>query len=345
MADDRYSTMIETNRRQQSVQQGMKTMKHGFYALLGLCAFTVPAIAADPNIYYLNKLGDSVWFVDEVAGAKAEAAKLGAGFTSQDLQSDANRAITAVDTAIGAGASGIVIVVPDQQIGPAVLSKAREASIPMIAVDDGIADAKGQAAPFVGFSGTEIGKQVGQAVADFHKVLSWPPLSADTRLLSVEVQTLSVCMDRTNSSIAVLKDRLRLTDDQILHVPYDPGTQDKALNGVSQAITAFPQIKRWIIVSCNDDGVLGAVRALEQAGYQADDMIGVGINGQLACDEFRKGIATGFRGSIFVDSKVHGSTAVRLLIANITRHEPIPPRTIIEGHLITKAKNAFACGS
>lgn len=319
-------------------------MKRSLSALAGLCVLAAPAFAAGPNIYYLNKLGDSVWFVDEVAGAKAEAAKVGASFTSQDLQSDANRAITAVDTAIGAGASGIVIVVPDQQIGPAVLKKAQDAGIPMIAVDDGIVDAQGQAAPFVGFSGTEIGKQVGEAVVDFDKQLQWGAPGPDTRLLAVEVQTLSVCMDRTNNSIAVLKDKIGLKDDQILHVPYDPGTQDKALSGVSQAITAYPQVKKWMIVSCNDDGVLGAVRALEQAGYKADDMIGVGINGQLACDEFKKADGTGFRGSIFVDSKIHGATAVRLLTASITKHEAIPARTIIQGHLITKANNAFACG-
>ncbi len=302
------------------------------------------SFAADaPHFFYLNKLGDNAWFVDEVAGAKAEAEKLGAKFTSQDLQSDSNRAITAVDTAIAAGAAGIVIVVPDQQIGPAVLKKAEEAGIPMIAVDDGIKDAAGKSAPFVGFSGTEIGKQVGMAIVDMYGKLGWAKPGAETKLISVEVQTLSVCMDRTDNTIAVLKEKLGLTDDQIMHVPYDPGTQDKALAGVSQAITAYPAVTKWLIASCNDDGVLGAVRALEQAGFKADDMIGVGINGQLACEEFKKAEQTGFRGSIFVDSKVHGSTAIRLLNAKVTKGEAIPERTIIEGRLITKDSNGGAC--
>jgi L-arabinose transport system substrate-binding protein len=100
-----------------------------------------------------------------------------------------------------------------------------------------------------------------------------------------------------------------------------------------------------MIVSCNDDGVLGAVRALEQAGYQEDSMIGVGINGQLACEEFKKPKATGFKGSIFVNSAVHGATAVRLLKEYVSEKKPIPARTIIPGRLITKTDNAASCKS
>jgi len=150
-------------------------------------------------------------------------------------------------------------------------------------------------------------------------------------------------MDRTDNTIAVLKDKLALSDSQILRVPYT-GTLDSALASVSQAATAYPQVTKWLIASCNDDGVLGAIRAFEQAGLKADDMIGVGINGQLACDEFKKAQPTGLRGSIFVDSKVHGATAIRLLNANVVDHRPIPDRTIIEGQLITRADNAKACG-
>ena len=76
------------------------------------------------------------------------------------------------------------------------------------------------------------------------------------------------------------------------------GTQDVALANVAQAITAFPGVKKWLIASCGDEGVLGSVRSMEQAGYASDSLIGVGINGQLGCEEFKKADATGFRGSI-----------------------------------------------
>ena len=62
-----------------------------------------------------------------------------------------------------------MIVVPEQKIGPAVLKKAKDAGIPMIAVDDTIKDETGKDAPFVGFSSVAIGKQVGcRAPARYH---------------------------------------------------------------------------------------------------------------------------------------------------------------------------------
>jgi len=321
----------------------MKLVLSGLFcagALLGASA----VFAADPpHFFYVVKDGNDLWFLDEVAGAKAEADKLGAKFTSQNVELDANLAITGVDNAIAGGADGIVIVVPEQQIGPAVIKKARDAGIPMIAVDDGIVDDAGNPAPFVGFSSVEAGKQVGNAIADMYDASGWPAPGPETAIITAEAQTVSVCMDRTENAIAVLKDRLGMTEDQVIHLAV-PDSQDNAMTTASQAIVAYPNVKKWLIAACNDNGVLGVVRALEQAGYTADDMIGVGVNGQIACEEFKKPEVTGFKGSIYVDSKIHGATAIRLLNDHVTTGAEIPERTIIAGTLITKDDNAISCG-
>ena len=65
-----------------------------------------PAKTDKVSIAYLNKMGDNPWFVDEVAGAKAMADKLGVEFSNQDLQFDSNLAMTAMDTYIGKGVIG-----------------------------------------------------------------------------------------------------------------------------------------------------------------------------------------------------------------------------------------------
>jgi L-arabinose transport system substrate-binding protein len=309
----------------------------------GMVVGATAALAADPpHFFYVVKDGNDVWFLNEVSGAKAEAEKLGAAFTSQNVELNANLAITGVDNAIAGGAKGIVIVVPEQQIGPAVLKKAKDAGIPMIAVDDGIVDDAGTPAPFVGFSSVDAGKQVGNAIADMYKNLGWPKPGPETAIITAEAQTVSVCMDRTDNTIAVLKNRLGMTEDQVIHLAV-PQSQDNAMTTASQAIVTYPKVKKWLIAACNDNGVLGVVRALEQAGFHADDMIGVGVNGQLACEEFKKPEVTGFKGSIFVDSAIHGATAVRELYNYVTKNEPIPARTIIAGTLITK-DNKAPCG-
>lgn len=298
-----------------------------------------PALAQDDlTIAYINKLEDLPWFVTEVAGARAEAEALGITLAHQGVQSDSNRAISALDTNIAAGVDGVIIVVPDQSIGPAVLERTAAAGIPVIAVDDGIMDAAGNPAPFVGFEATSIGQQVGHAIADFHEELGWGEAAADdTYILSIEVQGLSVCMDRTENANAVLTERLGIPENRVIHIPYDPGTLDRALAATSQTLVAVPQAERFLVHACNDEGVTGAVRALEQAGIGADSTIGVGIGGQLACEEFKKDDVTGFRGTIYVDSAVHGQMAVRLMHAYLTEGTEIPDRTIIDGILITKA--------
>jgi L-arabinose transport system substrate-binding protein len=321
----------------------MKLVLSGLFCAGALLGATVALAADPPHFFYVVKDGNDLWFLDEVAGAKAEAEKLGAKFTSQNVELDANLAITGVDNAIAGGGDGLVVVVPEQQIGPAVIKKAKDAGIPIIAVDDGIVDEAGKPAPFVGFSSVEAGKQVGNAIADMYAAAGWPKPGPETAIITAEAQTVSVCMDRTENTIAVLKERLGMTEDQVIHLAV-PDSQDNAMTTASQAIVAYPNVKKWLIGACNDNGVLGVVRALEQAGYTADDMIGVGVNGQIACEEFKKPEVTGFKGSIYVDSKIHGATAIRELYDHVTNGVPIPERTIIAGTLITKTDNEISCG-
>jgi L-arabinose transport system substrate-binding protein len=121
------------------------------------------------------------------------------------LQFDANLALTAMDTVIGAGVDGILIVVPEQQIGPAVMQKAADAGIPLMTVDDVIKDANGVFAPHVGFSPADMGKLVAQTANGFYNAEGWgsdPAIVANTRIVAFEDQTLTVCMDRTNAANA-----------------------------------------------------------------------------------------------------------------------------------------------
>lgn len=314
-----------------------------FRALAGVAGaalFVTGAAAQETTFAYINKLDDNAWFVNEVAGAQEEAAKLGVTLTHQGVQSDSNKAMNALETSIAAGVAGVIIVVPDQAIGPAVIARTQEAGIPVIAVDDVIKDAAGVDASFVGFEAAAIGTQVGDTIVGFHKSLGWGDAASDsTYILSIEVQGLSVCMDRNNAANAVLQAQLGVPDDRIIHIPYDPGSLDKALSATSQTIVGLPQAQKFLIDACNDDGVLGAVRALEQAGVATADIIGVGINGQMACEEFKKAEETGLRASVYVDSRVHGATAVRLMNDFVANGTPIPARTIIDGLVITKADN------
>ena len=85
----------------------MLKKSHATLALASLVAVAgVSARAAkadDIKMGYINKMGEHPWFVAEVAGAKAEAGKLGVKLMSQDVQFDANLTLTTFDTMVGDG--------------------------------------------------------------------------------------------------------------------------------------------------------------------------------------------------------------------------------------------------
>ena len=87
-------------------------------------------------------------------------------------------------------------------------------------------------------------------------------------MLSVEVQTLSVCNDRTdNEKAAVIA--AGVPEAQVFPVPYT-GEALSAQDAAGPVITANPEITNWIVFGCNDEGVLGTLNALATAGVNPE---------------------------------------------------------------------------
>src|SRR5690348_5586899 len=146
------------------------------------------------TIAYLQKQGDQQYFVDEAQGAKDKAKELGVTLKVIDLGTDANKAISELNAVIAQGVDGIAIVVPDPQIGPQVISAAKDAGVPLIASDDAIAGGDGTPAPFVGFDGKKMGEEVGTKAAELFKSSGWK--LQDTGVIEAWKQDLQTCSDR-----------------------------------------------------------------------------------------------------------------------------------------------------
>ncbi len=213
-----------------------------------------------------------------------------------------------VNDAISAGAKGIAITVPDQTIGPAIAKAAKDAGVVLIATDDGIMDAAGNPVPFVGFDGKDMGKKVGEAAAKLLTDSGWLKDSAKkVGVLSVEVQTLSVCNDRTdNEKAAVIA--AGVPEAQIFPVPYT-GEALSSQDAAGPIITANPDITNWVVFGCNDEGVLGALNALATAGVNPDDIIGVGLGAYEACKFWAAEQPSGFKAGLFISGLDVGNTA------------------------------------
>ena len=291
--------------------------------------------ADDIKIGYINKMGDHPWFVAEVGGAKKTAEEAGATFVSQDVQFDANLTITTFDTMVGDGVKGIAIVVPDKALGPVIAQKAKAAGIPLVAVDDDIYYEDGSQVPYVGMNAYNIGARVGEELAALYKSDGWA--GKEVRIASIEDRKADTCMQRNKGAEeAFLKAVPDFKPDNIVRVAYD-NTMVNAIDVMTTTLTANPNVTNWIFYSCNDDGVLGAARALENAGYTADQGMGIGIDGSRACDAFGSGKPSGFRGTMWLNSANHGALAVKLLLASIKDKTALPVQSFTDPEYITAA--------
>src|SRR4051795_13375087 len=165
MADARCSTTTNhfgaVPKETREEQMKVLTATGGLAAGLLLLGCAAAAGADEIKLGYINKMGEHPWFVAEVAGAKAEAAKLGAKISTQDVQFNADLALTTLDAMIGDGVKGVAIVVPDRALGPRVAEKAAKANVKIIAVDDDIKGPNDTPVPYIGMNAGEIGAQVG----------------------------------------------------------------------------------------------------------------------------------------------------------------------------------------
>ena len=84
----------------------------------------------------------------------------------------------------------------------------------------------------------------------------------------------------------------------------------------------------WVIFSCNDEGVLGAINALNTAGVVADNVLGVGIGAYEACKFWAADRPSGFKSALFISGLDVGTAAANVLWNHIVKGEPLPAFTI-----------------
>lgn len=318
------------------------------YTKIGLAALIMAGgglgtMANAEEIVAIYKSGTQQYFIDQAEGFQAAAAARGFDSRVINVELDSNLAISAVSDAIAGGAAGIAITAPDQALGPALVAAAEEAGIPLIATDDPLTDETGQPVPFAGFNGTAMGTAVGERAGELLSESGW--LSSETYgILSLEVQTLSVCEDRTNAAKQQLLDA-GASEDSIIQAPYD-GTTDAALSAAGPLITANPQVDRWIVVGCNDEGVLGGVNALGNAGFQPDDIIAVGLGAYEACRPWAAGLPSGFKAALYLSGVDVGAAAANALMNAIENGETLPLNTVADTTIVDPANytDVMTCG-
>ncbi|MFE7580814.1 substrate-binding domain-containing protein [Streptomyces gardneri] len=290
------------------------------------------------SVTYLQKQGDQEYFIGEAAGAKAKADELGIDLKVVNLGTDANKTISEVQSAIAQKTNGVIVVVPDPAVGPQVVQTARDAKVALLTSDDQIcttgpdpaACAKTGLVPRVGFSGGQMGEEVGKrAAAEFQKA-GWK--AADTRIVSAWKQDVTVCGDRVTGAKKAFE--AAVPGVKNIDVPTDntpTGAQDK----IAATITANPGVKNWVVWGCNDENVMGGVTALQNAGVKPANVIGVGLGAYLACKEWQADKPSGMKAALFINGKDVGALAVQTMYDKLKNGKEFPaeafaPTTMID---------------
>jgi len=263
-------------------------------AASGSAAAAASSVLHDANgdgklvIYGIYKSGDQTWFLNEGKAAKAAVEAAGGTFNYVDVQTDGQKELDAINNAIANKADGIVTCTPDQTMSQNIVDLCNSNNIKVVAADDALEANGTKLVPWVGISGKVIGESVGQWVCDYIKANS---LDSDTTtgLLMMTMNTVSSCVPRTDGESEIIYKNYPdyQTNGRMFTVDYD-GTTEKGNTQSAAIFTGHPEIKKWIVFGANEEGVVGAVRALETAGLDKDS-VAVGMGAYLAKDEYKKG--------------------------------------------------------
>jgi L-arabinose transport system substrate-binding protein len=303
-------------------------------ASVGGCSAGTSGSTAGGKIAYISKDLSQGYFQTEATGVKKQAKSSGYSTLTMDSRGNADTQSANIDTAITQGVKGVVLVTQDQKLGPAVAAKLAAADIPLVTVDDPIVDANGKAVPFVGMATKLIGTDVGQLLSASVASKGWN--AADTAAAAMTFDEIDVCKQRTDATKTAIESKLAELPKANFYEANSAGnTTDGGLQAMQGLITAHPDVKHWLVYGCNEEGVVGAIRALEAAGQGGGSSCGVGLgDGSLAKIEFSKGTAD-YCGSVFVNSAKHGEMAVKLIVDHIKTGKKIPSQTLIPGTKVT----------
>ncbi|GAA3088502.1 substrate-binding domain-containing protein [Streptomyces roseofulvus] len=292
------------------------------------------------SIAYLQKQGDQEYFIGEAAGAQAKAKELGIDLKVVNLGNDANKTVSEVQSAIAQKANGVIIVVPDPAVGPQVVRTAQDGGVALLTSDDQIctsgpdpaACGAGDLVPRIGFSGAQMGEEVGKrAAAEFAKA-GWS--AADTRVVSAWKQDVTVCGER----VAAAKEAFdaAVPGVRTLDVPTD-NTPTGAQDRIAATVTANAGVKNWVVWGCNDENVMGGVTALANAGIAADRVIGVGLGAYLACKEWQSDKPSGMKAALFINGQDVGALAVQTMYDKLKNGKDFPREAFAPTTMVDRA--------
>lgn len=292
----------------------------------------VSAEDSDLLVYGIYKSGDQTWFLDEGAAAQKAVEEAGGEFIYVDVKLSPEEYLKALDNAIANNASGVVTCTPDQTMSQAVVDKMKEAGIPIVAADDALEVDGEKLVPWVGINSYVIGEANGEWLANYaieNDMVEDPEVG----LLLMTIDTVSGCVPRVDGELDKFTELCPEFDEARIFRADTDGTTDKGNTAAAAVITAHPEIKKWLVTGANEESCIGATRALESAGLDADSCV-VGLGAYMAKDEFKKEGGSCMKASTYFSSESVGAGSVEVLLKLIAGEE-VEMETAVDAVIVT----------
>jgi len=304
-------------------------------AVLVISSVATFAAPAKIKIGFLVKQPEELWFQNEWKFAqkcadefKFDLIKIGA--------TDGEKVMAAIDNLAAQKAQGFVICTPDVRLGPAIIKKATQKKLKVIAVDDRFVGADGKPMEnvvYMGISSTKIGSDIGAALYAEMKKRNWNV--AETAVMAVTHDELETIKQRTDGSKdALIKagfpaDKIYPATNKTLDVP-------GAMEGASVTLTQHPEVKRWLVYGGNEESVIGAIRAMENRGFDGTTIIGIGLGAGIGINEFKKEGMNGFFATSAISPYRHGYETAKMMYEWIKSGKTPPKYTLTAGFIVTR---------
>jgi len=322
----------------------MMTTRRNTLAVLAmplLLSLMGAAPAAEPvKIGFLVKQAEEPWFQDEWRFAEQAAKEKGFTLVKIGIP-NGEKMMAAIDNLAAQKVGGFVICAPDVKLGVAVARAAKRLNLKVMSVDDQLVDGAGKpiaSIPHMGISAYEIGKQVGQGLAEEIKARGWP--LAEVGAVRMAYDQLPTARERTQGALDALK-AAGLPVANLIDAPQAKTDTESAFNAANIAFTKNAKFKRWVVFGMNDESVLGAVRAAEGRGIKQDAMLGIGIGGsQTALNEFSKPTPTAFFGTVLISPRRHGYETTMNVYKWVVENQAPAALTLTSGTLMTRKNQA-----
>jgi ribose transport system substrate-binding protein len=261
--------------------------------------------------------------IAETESIKAEAERLGVELITTNAESDLNKEITDIQSMVDQGVDVLIISpLASEGLDPA-LDYAKDAGVPIMTIDR-LLTTKEACTDYVGWVGSDFVEQ-GRRAAD-----AMIRETGDEGRVAILLGApgVNVTTDRNQGFL----EQLEAQGSNLEIVAQQAANYERALGQsvTEQLITSDPDITA--IYAHNDEMALGAVAALDAAGYAPGDVAIITIDGTLGAVQ---GIVDGWVSGVIESNPRFGPLAFRALDL-FYNGEGVPEVTIISDKEYTK---------